>query len=66
MNVPTAAAIAVTTTLGLASFSGKSVDIVGSPAPAIEASTWFNHIGAPISNDTLKGRPVLIEMWATP
>ena len=65
MNVPTAAAFAVATTLGLASFSGRSVDIVGSPAPSIEAGTWFNHIGAPITNETLKGRPVLIEMWAT-
>ena len=31
----------------------------------IESKAWFNHIGQPISIETLRGRAVLVEIWAT-
>ena len=31
----------------------------------IVAGAWFNHIGQPISIDSLKGSAVLVEIWAT-
>ena len=34
-------------------------------APEIEATTWFNHIGQPLSLAALRGRPILVEVWAT-
>lgn len=38
---------------------------IGSPAPAISAPTWFNHVGRPLTLDNLGGNAVLIEFWAT-
>ncbi len=37
----------------------------GDPAPAIDAKTWFNHIGRPLTLDNLGGNAVLVEFWAT-
>jgi hypothetical protein len=37
---------------------------VGDKAPPLEPSQWLNHIG-PISWDSLKGRLILVEKWAT-
>lgn len=34
-------------------------------APPIEAQAWLNHIGQAPSLESLRGRPVLIERWAT-
>lgn len=31
----------------------------------IESKAWFNHIGQPISIEGLRGRAVLVEIWAT-
>ncbi len=33
--------------------------------PAIEAEAWLNHIGQTPSLEALRGRPILIEAWAT-
>ena len=38
--------------------------IVGSKAPAVEPSDWLNTKGN-LTWDSLKGRVVLIEKWAT-
>ncbi|HIG11290.1 MAG TPA: hypothetical protein EYQ59_06545 [Planctomycetes bacterium] len=37
----------------------------GSAAPEIEASTWFNHIGANPDLESLRGQAILLEFWAT-
>jgi hypothetical protein len=37
----------------------------GSDAPKIDAKTWFNHIGRPLTLDNLGGNAVLVEFWAT-
>jgi hypothetical protein len=37
----------------------------GTSAPKIEASTWFNHIGSTPSLETLGGKAILLEFWAT-
>lgn len=37
----------------------------GTPAPKIEAATWYNHIGASPTVESLAGRAILLEFWAT-
>jgi hypothetical protein len=37
----------------------------GSDAPPIDAKSWFNHIGRPLTLDNLGGNAVLVEFWAT-
>jgi hypothetical protein len=37
----------------------------GADAPALNAKTWFNHIGRPLEIDNLGGNAVLVEFWAT-
>jgi hypothetical protein len=38
---------------------------VGTVPPEIDATGWFNHIGPPLSLQSLKGSAVVIEFWAT-
>jgi hypothetical protein len=53
--------------LGLLAFSSARPDGIapGTPAPEINSSEWFNHIGKPLTLADLKGQAVLIEFWAT-
>lgn len=37
----------------------------GTKAPEIDVPTWFNHVGQPLALANLRGRPVLIDFWAT-
>ena len=48
-------------------FSTMRADRVGAgdKAPELSARTWFNHIGKAPSLESLRGRPVLVEFWAT-
>ncbi|MFT7670650.1 MAG: hypothetical protein ACI8X5_003361 [Planctomycetota bacterium] len=45
--------------------AAPEIPAVGTPAPAIEAATWFNHIGKAPSVEGLGGQAILIEFWAT-
>ncbi|MDP6762008.1 MAG: hypothetical protein QF903_03030 [Planctomycetota bacterium] len=38
---------------------------VGSAAPEISAERWYNHIGRNPSLESLKGKAILLEFWAT-
>jgi hypothetical protein len=38
---------------------------IGATAPEISGTTWFNHIGRPLTLNNLRGQAVLIEFWAT-
>ncbi|GAB4365188.1 MAG: hypothetical protein Kow0042_04290 [Calditrichia bacterium] len=44
-------------------FTLQKVDMIGKPAPAIQAAHWLN--SPPLKLDRLKGRVVLIDFWAT-
>ena len=37
----------------------------GAQAPAFEGKTWFNQIGRTPTLESLRGRAILIEFWAT-
>jgi thiol-disulfide isomerase/thioredoxin len=41
----------------------SQAEMLGQPAPAIAAGTWFN--GGPLALEALKGKVVLIDFWAT-
>lgn len=41
----------------------QQIEMLGQPAPAIAAENWFN--GDPLTLETLKGKVVLIDFWAT-
>ncbi len=51
--------------LGLLACAAPPQPPIGSEAPAIEASTWYNHDGPAPSLATLQGKAVLLEFWAT-
>lgn len=59
--------LAVLGTLAVASFKSPAPEgiEVGAEAPALNAKTWFNHIGRPLELDNLGGNAVLVEFWAT-
>lgn len=38
---------------------------LGTPAPNVTASSWFNHIGTDIDLADFKGQAVVLEFWAT-
>jgi len=38
---------------------------VGSDAPEIDATRWYNHIGRNPDLNALRGQAVLLEFWAT-
>lgn len=37
----------------------------GTSAPEISAKTWYNHLGANPDLESLRGKAVLLEFWAT-
>ncbi|MBL8862960.1 MAG: redoxin domain-containing protein [Planctomycetes bacterium] len=53
--------------LAAASFTSPRAEgpEIGAPAPEIAAKTWFNHIGRPITLESLRGQAVMLEFWAT-
>ena len=53
------------TSLGLLACAAPPQPPIGSDAPAIEASAWFNHEGPAPSLENLKGKAILLEFWAT-
>ena len=40
-------------------------ETVGQMATEPNATTWFNHIGAPVTLESLKGKVWIVEKWAT-
>jgi hypothetical protein len=38
---------------------------VGSVAPNVTATTWFNHLGTQIDLNAFKDQAVVLEFWAT-
>jgi len=55
-------ALAVT---GLSMLTGPDLPPAGSAAPVIEAASWYNHIGRNPDLNSLRGKAVLLEFWAT-
>ncbi len=53
--------------LGASSYPSPVLEdlAVGTEAPALNARTWFNHIGRPLEIANLGGNAVLVEFWAT-
>ena len=51
--------------LGAATNTAPDLPEVGSAAPAITASTWFNQIGSNPDLASLRGQAILLEFWAT-
>jgi len=51
--------------LGSALCAAPDLPPVGTEAPEIEAATWFNHVGKNPDLESLRGRAILIEFWAT-
>ncbi len=57
-------ALAALGALGTTSPAPEGIEI-GAEAPALNAKTWFNHIGRPLEMDNMGGNAVLVEFWAT-
>lgn len=57
-------ALAALAALGTTRAAPEGIEI-GADAPALNAKTWFNHIGRPLEIDNLGGNAVLVEFWAT-
>ncbi len=60
-----AATLGITLALGAATLPTPDLPDVGTAAPEISGSTWFNHIGADPDLESLRGQAVLLEFWAT-
>ncbi|HPF15266.1 MAG: hypothetical protein H6830_07510 [Planctomycetes bacterium] len=43
----------------------EPTDVVGVPAPELQARTWYNHIGQTPTLASLSGKVWVVEMWAT-
>lgn len=52
-------------TLAASASAAPDLPAAGSPAPKIEAATWYNHIGSSPSLESLAGKAILLEFWAT-
>ncbi len=53
------------TILALAALMPLAAAPIDEPAPEISAEHWLNHFGQAPSLDSLRGRVVLVESWAT-
>lgn len=51
--------------LGMAATPAPDLPSPGSKAPDITASTWFNHLGKDPNIESLRGKAILLEFWAT-
>lgn len=51
--------------IGLAAAAPLALSAPDEPAPEISAPHWLNHFGQAPTNESLRGRAVLIEAWAT-
>jgi hypothetical protein len=60
-----AAALGVLLAVGAATRPTVDLPEVGSPAPEVSASAWYNHIGTNPDLASLRGQAVLLEFWAT-
>jgi hypothetical protein len=59
------AALALATLTLSASFARPDDPDIGKAAPEIDATTWFNQLGAAPNLASLRGSAVMIEFWAT-
>ncbi len=51
--------------LGSPALAAPALPSVGSEAPAITAKTWYNHLGKNPDLESLRGKAILLEFWAT-
>lgn len=56
----TAAALALFAATANAELPAKGTD-----APAIDVDRWYNHIGLDPDLESLRGKAILLEFWAT-
>jgi len=50
---------------GVCTLAGPDLPAAGTEAPAIEAASWYNHLGRNPDLASLRGKAVLLEFWAT-
>ncbi len=60
-----AAALGALVAVGATAKSLPDLPEPGEQAPEIAAAKWFNYLGKTPSIDSLRGRAVLLEFWAT-
>ena len=60
-----AAALGALVAVGAAAKPVPGLPPAGDPAPEISAGKWFNYLGRMPSIESLRGRAVLLEFWAT-
>ena len=60
-----AAGLGLALAIGIAARAPRDLPEVGTTAPEIAAKTWYNHIGLDPNLESLRGKAILLEFWAT-
>jgi hypothetical protein len=51
--------------LGAPAVAAPDLPPAGTVAPEIAAKTWYNHLGKNPDLESLRGKAILLEFWAT-
>lgn len=60
-----AAALGALAATGVCTLAAPDLPADGTPAPELQASTWYNHLGRNPDLASLRGKAVMVEFWAT-